>query len=378
MFITQYGPYTPKGSRPGDSLTPDQKTNIFEVTHCMVTVCGEDGSVTVTGPAESIAEATPWAEECLAKNRALGLQNRRYGARQYRRSGARQYLRPGSWHDDPQHGWFAGPQQYRRKAPWSWHDDPQHGWPAGFQQGWTVGPQHGWPAGFQQGWTVGPQHGWPAGSQQGWNAGLQHGLPADPEDEPKPHEVWEAVLDQCLHTLLQIGAIVGDTKFRWTGYRLKTPEGNWQDGVPNEPPPFLYGNGASAKAKYFARLDFHRGVDGDDKGNYRHAEMFDHMSSIQQWTDAERYTKEGGKGNVVEGLIATCFHYATNHWYMPEGTGQIEILPDSLEDEAKLTWFVFQELGMGPKQQVPQWVRDTIDARYAKQRASIMAAAAHV
>ena len=106
--------------------------------------------------------------------------------------------------------------------------------------------------------------------------------------------------------------------------------------------------------------------------------MFDNMSSIQQWTDAERYTKEGGKGNVVEGLIATCFHYATNHWYMPEGTGQISILPDSLEKEAKRIWFVFQELGMGPKQQIPQEVRDTLNARYAKHRASIMAAAAQV
>ena len=48
------------------------------------------------------------------------------------------------------------------------------------------------------------------------------------------------------------------------------------------------------------------------------------------------------------------------------------------ESANALTRFAFQELGMGPKQQVPQWARDTINARYAKQRASMMAAAAHV
>ena len=386
----------------GGFLTNEDRRHILDCTDCAASL-NQRGLLTVVGPVDRVTEALALAQDFVA-DRAREQAPKR---RRTTPGGAWQAGSPAS----SQQGWNAGSQQGWDAAHWqAWYVDPQQGFPASSQQrwnaahwqgcnaaahwqdfpassqqGWNAGSQQGWDAAHWQGWYVDPQQGLPAGSQQGLPAGSQQGLPADPwrgkgknkrpcpglpgYGGPDPGTVWEKVLDACFNALLQtdLHNTVSMTKFVWHDYD-RLPRRNT---VPNDTPPFHYPGG---QALQFARIDMHRGTNNDDRGNVDHKKMF-HLRSIKEWYGSQAYLGSNpcGKGNVVEGLIGTCYAYATNHYFMQNSMGPregwVEIQPDRLISTAVLTWFALQRVGFGPTWTTPGWARRHLDWMYEQQLA---------
>ena len=329
----------------GGFLTNEDRRHILDCTDCAASL-NQRGLLTVVGPVDRVTEALALAQDFVADR-------------------AREQA----------------PKRRRTTPGGAW----QAGSPASSQQGWNAGSQQGWDAAHWQGWYVDPQQGLPAGSQQGLPAGSQQGLHADPwrgkgknkrpcpglpgYGGPDPGTVWEKVVDACFNALLQtdLHNTVSMTKFVWHDYD-RLPRRNT---VPNDTPPFHYPGG---QALQFARIDMHRGTNNDDRGNVDHKKMF-LLRSIKEWYGSKTYlgSNENKQGNVVEGLIGTCYAYATNHYFMQNSMwpreGWVEIQPDRLISTAVLTWFALQRVGFGPTWTTPDWARRHLDWMYEQQLA---------
>ena len=346
MLTCRTGPHPVAGW-----LTHADRDWIFNLTSCAVHV--KRNALTVEGPIARVAEANQLAQAACRRNQDAG-----------------QKQKGGSWVWQPVQqpssaaASSAGSQGGAPAGSGGMAAASQHGLPA-------AACQHGLPAAPQHGLPAAPQHGLPAASSSGSLQGLPAGSPKDVKDSA----VWQALLDCYLGKLLQTepgDSPISATNFVWEEYRYDPLVGG-NGEVPDQPPPFIFPPGA---AKSFGRIDFYRGQASDDRGNWQHAIMFD-LGAIQRWGPSHTYqwSKAGPKGNLVEGIIGSCYHLATDNQRMPDGKGKIAIRPDDMKEKAVKVWCILMHLGFGPPTTVPNTIEAEILGAFRSFKAAQEAAA---
>ena len=198
--------------------------------------------------------------------------------------------------------------------------------------------------------------------------------PAPPATRPQfmTHgQINMAILDAYLGHLLQVTTDQevehGRTSFVWKGFTA-AKRLTWAGPFPKVDP-FLFPSGGAVD---FARMDMYRGGANQDRENVDHAKMFRDLESIRRWKGAraqqyfqDSWTKpkqrDNMQGNVMEGIIGATFHIATENRFLPELHGEVDLQPPVFKKIAKKTWFVFQNLGFGPAQPVPDDIQRELD-----------------
>ena len=192
--------------------------------------------------------------------------------------------------------------------------------------------------------------------------------PAPPATRPQfmTHgQINMAILDAYLGHLLQVTTDQevehGRTSFVWKGFTA-AKRLTWAGPFPKVDP-FLFPSGGAVD---FARMDMYRGGANQDRENVDHAKMFRDLESIRRWRAAEQYfqnsrRRDNMQGNVMEGIIGATFHIATENRFLPELHGEVDLQPPDFKKIAKKTWFVFQNLGFGPAQPVPDDIQRELD-----------------